>query len=151
MRLVVQRVLSARVTIDGAVAGEIARGFMVLCGVRRGDTPQDAEWLARKTAQLRVFEDAEGKMNLPLASMDGGILVVSQFTLYGDCAKGNRPSFIDAAAPADGEALYERYVAGLRAAGLRVETGRFGANMQVELINDGPVTLIVESSGRLTL
>lgn len=149
MKLVLQRVLRATVSVDGVVRGAIERGALILCGVGRGDTPFDAAWLARKTSQLRYFEDAAGKMNLSIDAVQGAFLVVSQFTLYGDCAKGNRPSFIEAAAPEDGNALYERFVAELRALGHRVETGVFRANMQVELVNDGPVTLLLESSGRV--
>ena len=148
MKLVLQRVRRATVSVEGVARGAIDQGAMVLCGVARGDTLFDAVWLARKTSQLRYFEDPAGKMNLSIEAVQGAFLVVSQFTLLGDCAKGNRPSFIDAAAPADGRALYERYVAELRALGHRVETGEFGANMQVELVNDGPVTLLLESAGR---
>lgn len=148
MRLVIQRVKRAAVHVDGACLSSIDRGLLVLCGVGRGDTDADAAWLAGKTARLRIFEDADGKMNLPLDAADGSVLAVSQFTLYGDCRKGNRPSFIDAAEPARGEQLYEAYVAALRAEGVTVKTGRFRAMMQVELVNDGPVTLILDSSER---
>lgn len=148
MRLVIQRVKRASVTIDGEKISEIDRGFLVLCGVGQGDTPADAAWLAQKTARLRVFEDADGKMNLDLAAVGGQILAVSQFTLYGDCRKGNRPSFIEAARPEQGEELYEAYVAALRVEGVTVKTGRFRAMMQVELVNDGPVTLIIDSASR---
>ena len=145
MRLVVQRVRSASVTIDGAVTGEIGRGFMILCGVRRGDTVFDAQWLARKTVQLRVFEDAEGRMNLPLGSVDGSNLVVSQFTLYGDCRRGRRPSFTEAARPEEASGVYEAFVEALRSKGPEVQTGVFQALMRVELANDGPGTLILET------
>lgn len=148
MKVVLQRVRRASVSVEGVVRGAIGPGAMVLCGVGRGDTVFDADWLARKTSQLRYFEDAAGKMNLAIDAVQGAFLVISQFTLYGDCAKGNRPSFIDAATPDEGRALYERYAAELRRLGHRVETGLFGANMQVELVNDGPVTLLLESSGR---
>jgi D-tyrosyl-tRNA(Tyr) deacylase len=145
---VIQRVRRSRVVVDGREVAAIGPGFMVLCGVARGDTDADAVFLARKTSQLRVFDDSEGKMNLAIDSVKGSILVVSQFTLYGDCAKGNRPSYIDAAPPDEGRSGYENYVAQLRALGHDVKTGEFGANMQVEIENDGPVTLIVESRGR---
>ena len=148
MKLVVQRVRRARVSVGGRDVASIDAGALILCGVARGDTPADAAFLARKTSALRIYDDANGKMNLALDAGAGAFLVVSQFTLYGDCAKGNRPSYIDAAPPEDGRRLYEEYVAQLRALGHRVETGEFGANMVVELENDGPVTLILESRGR---
>lgn len=148
MRLVVQRVRRARVLVGGAVVGEVGRGAVILCGVARGDTPADAAYLARKTAQLRIFNDSAGKMNLAAPEIGGDFLVVSQFTLYGDCAKGNRPSYLDAAPPEEGEAGYERFVAELRGHGFEVQTGRFGADMLLELENDGPVTLLLESHGR---
>ena len=147
MKLVIQRVRRARVTVDGQEVGAIGPGVAILCGVARGDTIHDAAWLARKASQLRIFDDADGKMNLPLPP-DGAFLVVSQFTLYGDAIKGNRPSYIDAAPPEEGEAGYLELVRQLRALGHRVETGRFRAMMMVEIENDGPVTLIVESRGR---
>jgi D-tyrosyl-tRNA(Tyr) deacylase len=145
MRAVVQRVSRARVLVDGEVTGEVGRGFLVLLGVGRSDTDKEAQWLADKIAGLRVFEDAEGKMNLGLADVGGGMLVVSQFTLYGDCRKGRRPSFIEAAAPEIAIPLYEAFVTAIRALGIIVATGRFGAMMQVELVNDGPVTLIIDT------
>jgi D-tyrosyl-tRNA(Tyr) deacylase len=148
MRLVIQRVSRASVTVAGDIVGAIDRGFLVLAGVGLGDTGADAEWLAKKTAGLRVFEDAEGKMNLSLADAGGAALVVSQFTLYADCRKGNRPSFTTAAPPAEGERLYLDYVARLRAAGLTVQTGVFRADMRVELVNDGPVTICLDSADR---
>lgn len=148
MKLVVQRVLRASVDVEGRRIAEIGRGFLVLCGVGQGDTPADAQWLARKTSLLRCFEDDAGRMNLGLQEVEGAVLAVSQFTLYGDCHKGNRPSFIAAAAPDEGLRLYTLFVEELRRTGLHVETGMFGADMQVELVNDGPVTLIIESSGR---
>ena len=151
MKLVLQRVLRGSVSIDGAVRGAIDRGAVVLCGVAQGDTENDAMWLAKKTSALRYFEDEAGKMNLAMDAVGGAFLVVSQFTLCGECEKGNRPSFISAAPPERGNALYELYVSGLRQFGHRVETGIFGANMQVELVNDGPVTLILESCGRTML
>jgi D-aminoacyl-tRNA deacylase len=148
MWAVVQRVLEARVEIDGAVSGEIAAGLLVLLGVGKGDQMPDSDYLAEKIVNLRIFSDEAGKMNRSLLETGGGLLVVSQFTLYGDCRKGRRPSF-DSAAPAElGRSLYERFVAAARAVGgerLRVETGVFQADMKVSLTNDGPVTLIVES------
>jgi D-tyrosyl-tRNA(Tyr) deacylase len=145
MRAVVQRVSEARVEIDGEVVGEIGHGLLVLLGITHGDTPEQAEWLAEKTVGLRIFEDDEGKMNRDVIEIGGGILVVSQFTLYGDCRKGRRPSFIEAAPPAVAVPLYAAFVDGLRARGVRTATGRFGAMMRVELVNEGPVTLIVDS------
>ena len=145
MRAVVQRVRDARVEVGGEVVGAIGRGFLVLLGVARGDTPADAACLAEKTAGLRVFEDAAGKMNLALHDVGGAVLAVSQFTLLGDCRKGRRPGFTDAAPPELADRLYNDYVAALRAAGLEVATGVFRAEMQVHLINDGPVTLLLDS------
>ena len=145
MRAVIQRVSRASVTIDGRTTGSIGRGFLVLLGVGKLDTAADAEYLAEKTAGLRVFHDANGKMNCSLAEAGGAVLVVSQFTLYGDCRKGRRPSFDEAAPPELANALYEHYVRSLREHGLTVETGVFQAMMQVELVNDGPVTLLLDS------
>jgi D-tyrosyl-tRNA(Tyr) deacylase len=145
MRAVVQRVTQARVEVDGALVGAIGRGFLVLLGVANGDTSADAAYLAEKTAGLRVFEDAAGKMNLALAEVGGAVLAVSQFTLLGDCRKGRRPGFTDAAPPELADDLYNAYVAALRAAGLTVATGVFRAEMQVYLVNDGPVTLLLDS------
>jgi len=145
MRAVVQRVTSAQVEVDGVVRGAIGRGLLVLLGVGKGDTAKAAEFLAAKITQLRIFSDAEGKMNLSLLDTGGALLAVSQFTLYGDCRKGRRPSFDAAALPEDARALYEHFVAAVRAAGVHVETGVFQADMAVTLVNDGPVTLIVES------
>jgi len=145
MRAVVQRVTQARVEVDGAVTGEIGPGLLVLLGVAKPDTPADAEFLAEKIAGLRIFSDGAGKMNLSLLDTGGAMLAVSQFTLYGDCRKGRRPSF-DHAAPADqARALYEHFIEAVRRTGVRVETGVFQAHMSVSLVNDGPVTLIVES------
>ncbi len=145
MRAVVQRVSRGEVRVDGATVGAVGRGLVVLLGVARGDVEADARALAGKVAGLRVFEDAAGKMNLALADVGGGVLVVSQFTLLGDARKGNRPSFIDAAPPEEGNALYERFCALLRGKGLPVETGTFRATMEVELVNDGPVTILLDS------
>ena len=146
MRVVLQRVSSASVTIGGTRAGEIQRGFCLLVGFTHADTVDQVVWMADKIAGLRIFTDPEGKMNLGLADVGGAVLVVSQFTLYGDTLKGRRPSFIDAARPEQAIPLYERFVTELRGKGLRVGTGEFGADMQVELVNDGPVTLILERS-----
>ena len=145
MRLVVQRVKKASVTVNGEHVSAIGPGLLVLCGVAKNDTADDAVWLARKTARLRIFEDSDGKMNLDISSIKGEVLAVSQFTLFGDCRKGNRPSFVDAAAPELGESLYERYVKALRAEGVETKTGQFRAMMDVELLNDGPVTLVIDS------
>ncbi len=135
----------AAVRVDGAVTGEIGRGFMVLLGVARGDGEADARLVADKIAGLRVFEDEAGKMNLAAGDVGGGVLVVSQFTLLGDARKGNRPSFIDAAAPDEANRLYEVVCGLLRAKGLPVATGVFRADMKVELVNDGPVTILIDS------
>lgn len=145
MRAVVQRVSQARVRIDGQVVGEVGRGLLVLLGVTHGDTVEQARWLADKIVGLRIFADADDKMNLAVADVQGGVLIVSQFTLYGDCAKGRRPSFVDAAPPEIAIPLYEKFIEAVKAQGIPVATGRFGAMMQVELVNDGPVTLILES------
>jgi D-tyrosyl-tRNA(Tyr) deacylase len=145
MRAVVQRVSKASVTVDGEVVGAIERGVAILLGVTHGDGEEQARWLAHKIAGLRIYEDAEGKMNLGLLDVGGEALVVSQFTLYGDCRKGRRPSFTDAARPEVAEPLCARFVELLRQAGVRrVESGVFGAHMLVEIHNDGPVTLILE-------
>ena len=145
MRAVVQRVARASVVIDGETVGSIGVGLAVLLGVTHDDTPERAVWLAEKVVGLRIFNDADGKMNRDLIEVNGAMLIVSQFTLYGDCRKGKRPSFIDAAPPAIAIPLYEAFINGVKALGVPVATGRFGADMKVELINDGPVTLIVES------
>lgn len=150
MKLVIQRVSHARVLVDAEEVARTGLGFLILCGVGRNDTPADREYLARKVVSLRVFDDAQGKMNLGPRDVGAEFLVVSQFTLFGDCARGNRPSYLAAAPPEEGEAGYEAFVALLRAAGFRIETGRFGAAMRVELENDGPVTLILESEGRVS-
>jgi D-tyrosyl-tRNA(Tyr) deacylase len=145
MRAVIQRVSRARVVIDGETVGEVGRGLLVLLGVTHADTADEAARLADKVVGLRIFNDADGKMNLSIADVGGGVLVVSQFTLYGDCRKGRRPSFIDAARPEVAVPLYEAFVKGVKALGIPAATGRFGAMMQVELVNDGPATLIVDS------
>jgi D-tyrosyl-tRNA(Tyr) deacylase len=145
MRAVVQRVSQARVIVNQVVVGQIGRGLLVLLGVARADTGEQARWLADKIVGLRIFADDEGKMNRSLAEVGGEALVVSQFTLYGDCQKGRRPSFIDAAPPEIAIPLYEEFLAAVRALGIPTAAGRFGAMMQVELVNEGPVTLILAS------
>ncbi|HUY36442.1 MAG TPA: D-aminoacyl-tRNA deacylase [Pirellulales bacterium] len=145
MRACVQRVSRAQVTVAGEVAGRIERGLLVLLGVAADDTEHDARWLADKVSGLRVFPDAGGKMNLALADVGGAMLVVSQFTLLGDCRRGRRPSFTAAAPPEKAEALYEVFVEAVRAQSLTVAMGRFRQHMEVELVNDGPVTLLVQS------
>jgi D-tyrosyl-tRNA(Tyr) deacylase len=145
MRAVLQRVRRAVVAVDGETIGAIESGLLVLLGIAPADTIDDVRWLAEKTASLRIFNDEAGKMNLSVADVGGAVLVVSQFTLYGDCRKGRRPSFIDAAPPNVAVPLYETFVNALRSLGLPVRTGRFGAMMQVELVNDGPVTIIADS------
>lgn len=147
MRVVVQRSKEAKVTVDGEVVGRIERGLVLLVGVTHEDTEQDARYLADKIAGLRIFEDEDGKMNLSVRDVGGQILSVSQFTLYGDTCKGKRPNFMAAARPEYAEPLYEAFNGLLREQGLEVQTGRFGAMMDVELNNWGPVTLIVESKG----
>jgi len=144
MRVVLQRVSRASVTIGGRVAGAIGPGFCLLVGFTHGDTSAQVDWMAEKIGGLRLFSDADGKMNLGLAEVGGAVLIVSQFTLYGDAVKGRRPSFIDAARPETAIPLYEAFVAALRSRGFDVATGEFGAMMQVELVNEGPVTLILE-------
>ena len=144
MRVLLQRVSSAAVRVDGRVTGRIDRGFLLLVGFTHDDDEARLAWMADKVIGLRLFTDAEGKMNLPLADVDGALLVVSQFTLYGDASQGRRPSFIGAARPEKAEPLYLKFVELLRERGVRVETGEFGAMMEVELINDGPVTLWLE-------
>ena len=145
MRAVVQRVSRAKVTVNGEITGEIGRGLLVLLGVGAGDTRGDADYLAEKTIGLRIFEDAGRKMNLSVAEIAGALLVVSQFTLYGDVRRGKRPSFDAAAPPQAARELYEYFVEKIRAAGLRCETGRFQEMMQVELVNEGPVTILLDS------
>ena len=145
MKAVIQRVRESAVTVDGREVGRIGRGILVLLGVSRDDTPADADYLLDKTLNLRIFEDEAGKMNRSLLDVGGELLVVSQFTLYGDCRKGRRPSFVQAAPPETAEALYEHFVDQARGSGVPVATGRFRAMMDVSLVNDGPVTLILES------
>ena len=145
MRVLLQRVSRAAVVVDGAETGAVGRGFLALVGVAHGDGANTAGKLAAKTARLRVFADDAGRMNLALGDVDGAVLAVSQFTLYADVRRGNRPSFTDAAPPECGEAVYEAYVEALRAEGAPVATGVFGAHMRVELVNDGPVTILLEA------
>ncbi|HUJ41700.1 MAG TPA: D-aminoacyl-tRNA deacylase [Candidatus Acidoferrales bacterium] len=146
MRAVLQRVSRARVLVDGRATGQIGPGLVVLLAVGRNDTPGDARSMAERTANLRIFADADGKMNRSLLDAGGGALVVSQFTLYGDARGQRRPSFLEAAPPELGSALYEEFAKQLRALGVPVETGVFRAQMQVELVNDGPVTILLDSS-----
>ncbi len=145
MRAVVQRVKSAAVYVEGRVTGEIGQGLLVLVGVGRGDGASDMAYLASKLPELRIFEDSSGKFNLSLKEVGGRMLVVSQFTLYGDCRKGRRPSFTEAAEPAEAKRLYEELVRQLRGQGVSVETGEFQTKMEVHLVNDGPVTILLDS------
>lgn len=145
MRAVVQRVTRAQVTVEGDVAGKIGRGLLVLLAVSREDRQRDADYLADKIAGLRIFEDENGKMNLDVAAIEGAVLVISQFTLYGDVRRGKRPSFDAAATPELARQLYEYFVERIRAAGLPCQTGKFQEMMQVELVNDGPVTILLDS------
>ena len=146
MRSIIQRVSRAKVTVDGEITGEIGRGILVLLGVSREDSEKDAIYLLEKTLNLRIFEDTAGKMNLSLLDVKGELLVVSQFTLYGDARKGRRPSYIEAALPEKAENLYNFFVAEARKQIAKVETGRFQAMMDVELVNDGPVTILLDST-----
>lgn len=144
MRVILQRVSRAAVAVDGRVAGAIGRGFCLLVGFTHADTPAEVNWMAEKVAGIRLFSDADGKMNLALGEIGGAVLVVSQFTLYGDAAKGRRPSFIEASRPEQAIPLYESFLDALRQRGIEVASGEFGADMQVEIHNDGPVTLILD-------
>jgi D-tyrosyl-tRNA(Tyr) deacylase len=148
LRAVVQRVTFARVRVDGRTVGEIGRGLLVFAGVEKGDGPDDIKYVAGKVSGLRIFEDDAGKMNVSLAEAGGSVLAVSQFTLCGDCRKGRRPSFDDAEAPASARPIYEALVRELRALNITVETGEFQAHMEVELANDGPVTILLDSRRR---
>ncbi|MGX6590618.1 D-aminoacyl-tRNA deacylase [Cetobacterium ceti] len=145
MRGVVQRVTKASVTVDGKIIGKIEKGLLVLLGVTHNDSEKEVKWLSKKIKDLRIFEDEDGKMNLGLEDIKGDILVVSQFTLYGDCIKGRRPSFIEAAKPGMANKLYEKFIEELKNYNIKVETGEFGADMKVELLNDGPVTLVIDT------
>ncbi len=144
MRALLQRVGSASVSVDGEVLGKIGRGLVILVGVKTGDSAEDAAWVAAKCVNLRIFSDTAGKFNLSALEVGAELLVVSQFTLYADCRKGRRPSFVEAAPPAVSEPLYESFVAEIRQSGLNTVTGSFGAMMQLEIHNDGPVTVLVE-------
>lgn len=146
MKAVIQRVSAAQVVVEGEVVGQIGRGMLVLLGVAEGDGPEQVAWMAEKIAGLRIFDDDAGKMNLGLADIGGAMLVVSQFTLLGDCRKGKRPSFIGAAEPEIAERLYEAFVTAVRGQGIEVATGRFRTHMAVSLTNDGPVTILLEST-----
>lgn len=149
MRVIAQRTTNAIVRIESSIAGHIDQGFMLLVGITHTDTQDDADYIAKKVAQLRVFEDADGKMNLSIKDINGAILSISQFTLYGDVRHGNRPSFIQAARPEQAQPLYDYFNTRLRTEyGLHVETGRFGADMKVDFINDGPVTILIDSANR---
>ncbi len=145
MRAVVQRVKKASVVVDGKIVGKIGKGILILLGVGKEDTEEDIRWLADKVSNLRIFEDDEGKMNKSVKDVGGKILVVSQFTLYGDCRKGRRPSFTQAAPPEKGRFFYEKFIEDLKKEGIEVESGIFGAKMEVHLINDGPVTILLDS------
>ena len=149
MRAVVQRVLSSSVSVDGQIVGQIGQGFNILLGVGQGDGQKQVEWLAEKIAHLRIFEDENAKMNLSLKDINGSALVISQFTLYGNCEKGRRPSFTDAAHPTTAKKLYEDFVEELKKYAIPVETGIFQADMKVEITNDGPVTMIIETPQRV--
>ena len=145
MRAVIQRVKHSSVTVDGNILGEIGNGLLVLLGVTHTDTEKEVNWLAAKVKDLRIFEDEEGKMNLGLEDIKGELLVISQFTLYGNCIKGRRPGFTEAPRPDLAEPLYEKFLEKCRSFGIKTECGKFGADMKVELLNDGPVTMIIDT------
>ncbi|EFS21560.1 D-tyrosyl-tRNA(Tyr) deacylase [Fusobacterium gonidiaformans 3-1-5R] len=148
MKAVIQRVQYASVAVEGNIIGKIEKGFLILLGITHEDTEKDVLWLANKIKDLRVFEDENGKMNLSLEEVKGEVLIVSQFTLYGNCMKGRRPAFIDAARPELAIPLYEKFLETFQSFGIKTESGKFGADMKVELLNDGPVTLIIESKDK---
>ena len=145
MRAVIKRVIHSSFTVDGNILGEIGNGLLVLLGVTHTDTEKEVNWLAAKVKDLRIFEDEEGKMNLGLEDIKGELLVISQFTLYGNCIKGRRPGFTEAARPDLAEPLYEKFLEKCRSFGIKTECGKFGADMKVELLNDGPVTMIIDT------
>ncbi|WP_122645784.1 D-aminoacyl-tRNA deacylase [Enterococcus mediterraneensis] len=145
MRAVIQRVRQASVSIENQIVGEIQAGFLVLLGIHENDNEADVDYLIRKISKMRIFEDDQGKMNLDIHTIKGSILSISQFTLFADTKKGNRPSFVQAARPEKAIPLYERFNQGIEAAGIPIATGKFGADMQISLINDGPVTIIIDS------
>ena len=145
MRAVIQRVKHSSVTVDGKILGEIGNGLLVLLGVTHTDTEKEVSWMASKVKDLRIFEDAEGKMNLGLEDIKGELLVISQFTLYGNCIKGRRPGFTEAARPDLAEPLYKKFLEKCKSFGIKTECGEFGADMKVELLNDGPVTMIIDT------
>lgn len=149
MRLVVQKVSSASVTVDGAVVGNIGKGFLVLLGIHKNDKPEQTEWLVKKLIGLRVFEDEAGKMNLGLSDIGGEVLVISQFTLYGNCMNGRRPDFLAAAPGAQAEPVYNKFVEEVKKELGKVQTGKFAALMQVALVNEGPVTLIIDDAEKV--
>lgn len=146
MRAIVQRVKNASVKVDNKIVGEISRGLLVFLGVGNGDTDTDLKYIADKVIGLRIFSDADDKMNLSVTDVDGEILVISQFTLYGDCRKGRRPNFTSSMEPEGAEIMYEKFIEYIKAQGIKTEHGEFGADMQVNLLNDGPVTLVLDSS-----
>ena len=146
MRAIIQRVKHAGVEIDGKINGKIDEGLLIFLGVGKGDSEKDLEYIADKTLTLRIFEDENGKMNKCISDINGEILVISQFTLYGDCRKGRRPSFDGAMPPKEAEMMYEKFVDYIKNSGLKIETGMFGADMKVDLLNDGPVTMILDST-----
>lgn len=145
MRIVIQRVTSAKVEVEGKTVGSIGKGLLVLFGVHKDDVPAQTLWLASKLINLRIFADAQDKMNLSLLDIQGEVLIVSQFTLYGNCSEGRRPAFTDAAPPEMAKSLYEKFIAEVTEKKLKVETGIFGAHMQVSLVNEGPITLILDA------
>lgn len=146
MRTVIQRVKYAQVQINGLTVGKIEKGFLILLGINHNDTMKEVKWLANKIKDLRIFEDENDKMNLSLKDVNGEVLIISQFTLYGNCIKGRRPSFIDAAKPELANELYLKFIDEFRSFNIKTETGKFGADMKVELLNDGPVTLIIDTA-----
>ncbi len=149
MRIVLQRVSKASVEVEGNIIGEIDNGLLLLLGIHVDDNMKELEWMVNKVVGLRIFEDEDGKMNNSLADVDGSLLVVSQFTLYGDCEKGRRPGFVDAARPEKAIPMYEEFIEKCKKLGVHVENGEFGADMKVDLLNDGPVTLVIDSPARL--